>query len=48
MDAWYAAVPRRFPKAGELDAIDDRLSVFDTRYKQLWDLSAPKSTSSGV
>ncbi|WP_078117842.1 Rossmann-like domain-containing protein [Thiosocius teredinicola] len=42
MLAWYdAGNQKRFPKRGELEAVDVTLSELDTRYKRQWDARNP-------
>ena len=39
MEIWYRDVSKgTYPKTFELVALDEELSVLDTKYKQMWDL----------
>ena len=38
MSAWIAACKGRFPKMGELEALDNKLSQLDSQFKRMWDI----------
>jgi len=41
MEAWYAGTRQgSFPRRGELEQLDTRLSLLDSRYKRMWDARA--------